>query len=264
VVVVVLFRIPAAPMTSGIYQPVTNIEVISNVLLIQNIVGVRSLCSPMWSLPFEIQMYMVLPLAFRMASLRRAVAWLSALIVAFSMLVLIVQHATGVSSILEYVPCFLCGVLAYRLRHLRPFLPSALWPFFVMLWMALRGRGIIHDLSSGPMRGPVSAWIATVLLGVSIYCFHDSTNRFWNAAMAMIARYSYGIYLGHVPVMWLVFYVLPVHNLIVSTLLWLAGTAAAAVVAYHLLEEPMINAGRAISTRLLPKPRLYPVPAGES
>jgi peptidoglycan/LPS O-acetylase OafA/YrhL len=200
-------------------------------------------------------MYIVLPLLFRLASSRRAIVSLLALIVAFSGLALIVERQAGPPFILSYVPCFLSGVLAYRLRHTSPFLPSALWPFFVILWIALRA----------PVRGPIglSGWLATVLLGAVIYCFHDSTNLLWNGAMRIIARYSYGVYLAHIPAMWLVFYVLPVNSLAVSILLWLAGTAAGAVCAYHLLEEPMINAGRAISNRLLPEPRLDPVPVGQ-
>lgn len=264
VALVVTFRIPAAPMTSGFFQPVSTMGIISNVLLIQNLTGVRSVCSPMWSLPFEIQMYMVLPLLNRLASRRRAIVYLAALIAGFGILTLIVQHRTGGPFILVYVPCFLSGVLAYRLRHMRPFLPSAFWPLFVTLWIALQGWGMLHALSLGPTRGPVSGWLATVLLGTGIYCFHDSTNRLWNEAMRIVAKYSFGIYLGHVPVMWLVFYVAQVHGLVVSIFLWLAGTTATAVAAFHLIEEPLINAGKAISTGLQTTARVRPQLAGES
>lgn len=248
VLLVVILKIPIEPMTSGTFQSPSLIVLTANLLLIQNLVGHWSVSTPMWSLPYEVEMYVVLPLLHKIANSRRAVSYLIGLIVAFSLIGWVVLKKTAHLNILGVIPCFLSGVLAYTLRGQRPFLPSSLWPLFLVLWMTL---GPMATVAYRDVSYPI-LWLSTFILGIGVYCFHDSTNRPWNTAAEVVAKYSYGIYLGHVPVMWLVFWVLPVYNMFASVLIWLIGTVAVAVAAYHLLEEPMINLGKKIANLMSP------------
>ena len=96
--------------------------------------------TPLWSLPLEVQMYIVLPVLFlvlRNQSLRRlAVLWSCSIPVA------LLQPAWGERfEIFKYAPCFLGGVIAWRLMRGRNTAPLAgwLWPFAIAVasitWM---------------------------------------------------------------------------------------------------------------------------------
>jgi peptidoglycan/LPS O-acetylase OafA/YrhL len=87
-----------------------------------------------------------------------------------------------------------------------------------------------------------------------VYRFHDSTNRWWNAITKNIAKYSYGLYLMHTPALWLVFNVWGLRNPYLAGPLWLAVTGAASVIAFHVLEEPMIQYGKRWAAASAPAP----------
>ncbi len=100
--------------------------VLSNMALVQNLTGSHDVISPMWTLPMEMQMYLVLPLCF--AATRRGWRPIAGMIAA-SVVVAMLWSVAPVSSrtiwrlnVLLYVPVFLCGVLAFvlcKVRHTR-------------------------------------------------------------------------------------------------------------------------------------------------
>jgi peptidoglycan/LPS O-acetylase OafA/YrhL len=226
--IVLAFKIPATPEAP--FRAPSTLLLLSNLALLQNLIGHASISAPMWSLPFEVQMYAVLPFLRKLKT-----SFVIAMIFCFGVLGWEVQNFTGHSNILAYIPCFLCGVLPYSLRFkIRPFLPSSVWIVFLLAWISVFA---LTDLSL-----PVT-WLATFILGLSIHCFRDSTSNAWNSVVRLISKYSYGIYLSHLPLMWVVFFVLPPLNLTVSLLCWLATTLATAIVVFHLLENPMIQMG---------------------
>jgi peptidoglycan/LPS O-acetylase OafA/YrhL len=68
-------------------------------------------------------------------------------------------------------------------------------------------------------------------------------------AAAVIAKYSYGIYLCHTPALWLAYRKLALPDWqrgVVALLL----TAAASVACYHAIEEPLIRVGTRLAARL--------------
>jgi peptidoglycan/LPS O-acetylase OafA/YrhL len=80
----------------------------SNVLLIQNLTGQQNLTNPLWSLPYEVQMYLALPFVFVFLRARRWPIRAIALFVAG----IVAAHADR--ALFEFVPCFLLGVLVYK------------------------------------------------------------------------------------------------------------------------------------------------------
>ena len=252
VVCVLVFKIPASPMADMKFIEVSDQVIAANLLLMQNIIGKYSVSGPLWSLPFEVQMYAVLPLAFAVARSRNALARLLGIIVAFALLGWMVQFNTGHAGLLAFIPCFLAGVVAYVFsKRLRRRVPALLWPFAVVIWIILTTWSLTAPV---PMRMPAS-WAASLLLGMGIFCFRDSTHRGWNQVTAFVAKYSYGVYLSHTPLLWFVFGVLRIGNDAAGVLLWLGLTLLASVLLYHALEGPLKLLGHRLTPNL-PKPSI--------
>lgn len=208
---------------------------LSNVLLVQNINRVGDVSTPLWSLPYEVQMYLLLPMLFLLLRAGKSGARLTFIYIA--------SIALGMfQPLFRYFPCFLAGVIAYRLLGIvRPFLPGWLWcP--VLVGAVLAFVVIPHPGYSWPRE------IATCMtVGASIPLFRRNSGGIATAA-AQIAKYSYGIYLCHTPAMWLLYRKLtipdwqrPIGVMIV--------TGLAAVACYHTIEHPLIQMGTRLANR---------------
>jgi peptidoglycan/LPS O-acetylase OafA/YrhL len=208
---------------------------VSNALLIQNIAGVNSVSDPLWSLPYELQMYLVLPALFIMLKGSRSAERPAAVYAIGALLSLIFLE-------LRFVPCFLAGVIAYkRLEVSRPRLPAFLWipfifgavslyvtvPYFTLIW--------VKDV------------VLCLVIGLSIPMFRRSDGPV-SAAAARIAKYSYGIYLAHTPVLWLLYSNLPLP-LWLRMLCIVVATGAISVAGYHAIEHPLIQLGARVASR---------------
>jgi peptidoglycan/LPS O-acetylase OafA/YrhL len=220
-------------------------EITSNLLLIQNLTGSASVIGPLWSLPFEVQMYVVLPFLFLWK--RRSVVTLLALWLIFGALGHFPEAYPGLAwlSLLIYVPNFLPGVLAATLPekrtssgHLCPayrfpsyLFPAYLWPPFVLL--------LVATFFWKPTR--LVGGLLCLLLGSAIPRFQQISFRPLTWVSHRIATYSYGIYLGHSFFIW---YALTKHDSWI--LFWLMWTIIPAVV-YHMFEHPMVQMGRRVA-----------------
>jgi len=107
-------------------QRPTVIEILSNVFLIQNLTYADSIVGPLWSLPIEIQMYLVLPLLFLWK--KRSLLTLGLLWILFGYLGHWPQviPALGWFTLLLYVPNFLPGIMAFTIRR-KQIIPAFLW-----------------------------------------------------------------------------------------------------------------------------------------
>ncbi len=127
VLLVVSFQVPSTPWLPGqaaAYSWHGWPGLFSNILLIQNATRSGSVLCVLWSLPYEVQMYAALPLLYflmrRFPSPRAAVfAWISG--VAMAGVEYFSRSANFDSDflLLRYFPCFLAGVLAWRLMETR-------------------------------------------------------------------------------------------------------------------------------------------------
>ena len=236
-----IFRIyPLSTVAIGVAM-VTGIASLSrgawaaNFALVQNLTGSPNAFEALWSLPVEVQMYLVLPFCFLVATrFRSLVAPMSLWALAVG-LALAQPHISWRLRMLLYAPCFVPGVLAYVLfRRKLNWLPAILWPPSLFV---IAGAFLFR-----PNWG-WSAWLACLTLGLVAPTFRPLPPSFLTVAVAYIAKYSYGIYLSHTL---LLVWMKPT----VRTLpLFFIALAAASVLSFHLVEQPLIRAGQRLTRK---------------
>jgi peptidoglycan/LPS O-acetylase OafA/YrhL len=79
--------------------------------------------------------------------------------------------------------------------------------------------------------------------------FKDSRSKSLNFITQKMALYSYGIYLIHIPILYLVFVRMPIKNVPLSSFLFVVLTLASSAITYHLIESPLIRLGKTLSSR---------------
>jgi peptidoglycan/LPS O-acetylase OafA/YrhL len=231
-----LFRLPLGSLSSGHFggfRPDAQ-DVLANLLLVQNFSGRAAVLGPTWSLSYELQMYLLLPALFLWVRTARQalIAWVGVAVLSAG-----IATYSGTVNLSSFAPCFMAGIVAYRLRY-RPQIPG--WSLF------LAGFVLLY------LAGPDSryfTWFAMLGLGLAIPAFAQVTNRSLIRAGEWVARYSYGIYLTHFFTLWLVFEKgssLPFAARITG---FVALTAALSWVLFHAIEQPMIQFGKRTAER---------------
>ncbi len=232
----------------------------ANLLLVQNMLVAHSesniVLGPLWSLPWEMQMYLVLPFFFLF--LRRfdrlwvvLGIWLGAALLAVTVRFLEIPHTDGII----FPPIFISGMAAYRLldrntaQQRSPALPAWGWPLFIL------GIFNLEPLLVGKHTwiAPASSYCAAVnscvclALGLAIPNFAEVGSAWIVHPAQQIAKYSYGVYLLHIPAMMLVFSYLTFLPLALKIVGALAVTALFSFVSFHAIENPLIQLGKRLT-----------------
>lgn len=227
--------------------------IISNLLLIQNLTGDDSNPGALWSLPYEVQMYLLLPSLYLVASrvtkisqLYIVAIWLGAI-----GLTLMLWGFGFNYHLVKYLPCFIPGVLAFSLRkskkNVHPF-----WLFFYTVAIA----GLFPIAVAMGAKENVLSWPFCLALGLLIPRCTEFNSFRLEATGKIIAKYSYGIYLIHGPVIEFAFKMAPPIQWIV----FVCCTAFFSYIAYHLVERPFIEIGRQLAYRLFRPSKVKSVP----
>jgi peptidoglycan/LPS O-acetylase OafA/YrhL len=260
---VVLFTwlsgIPQATIHPNVIYGVTITPgvLLSNLTLTQNFVpqGVDIL-GQLWSLPIELDMYLLLPLLFFLARRwPRAFLW-----AAWPLAVMLALFATqaqvpGVWRLnwLSFAPCFVPGVMAYLLHsRVAARFASWWWPIFLL---AVAFLFMLH-----PGWGP--ARFIALCIGLTFPLFKEQTNRFVNFVTYTVAKYSYGIYLGHLFVIWAAFYALRQFSPYLQGAVFVLLLFAIPWLFYVAIEQPGISIGKHIAQKITGnsvQPQLKPV-----
>jgi peptidoglycan/LPS O-acetylase OafA/YrhL len=218
--------------------------ILAQLLLVQNLVHVKSIVNVLWSLPLELQMYVFLPLLFAWTR-RGKLFWpLLGLWTASLAAAVIQPHVAwlGRASLLRFIPCFLPGIIAFvlpRIQRLRSFL----WPIFIL--------GLVVGFTLKPALE--TGWFLCLLLGLGIPCFQEIQAGWLRTASNRIATYSYGIYISHQFCIWFALGVLAGWPLAVRVGMLIASLVITPIVLYHGLEEPMIRVGMKLAKRMREK-----------
>jgi len=258
-----LLRIPSDLQFGGfalLHQSFGNL--IANLLLIQNVTLQKANPGPLWSLPLEIQMYVILPLLFffvvRLKSYWGVILfWWLFVALWFSlgfttgMLPLseggIRSPAEALLKFTRFVPCFLPGIVAYKLWPRPRLLPGFLWPVFLLLCCA----AFVLFSGSQPIQ---TGWFICFAIGSGACLFRELSENVATRLARVIARYSYGIYLVHYFAIWLAFAICRQMNFGLQIAIFIATLASLPVLLYYTVESPLIATGMQLSEKLRARP----------
>jgi peptidoglycan/LPS O-acetylase OafA/YrhL len=229
-------------------QEVTLGVIVSNLLLIQNLTGHISIPGPLWSLPAEVQMYLVLPALYAVTRLSRPVLRVALLcggLLACGLVASVLSPERVAISPFQYVPCFLPGVLAFVLRG--RVTPSFGLPA-LLLFIGTSILTVPIFVAAGLPETPL-LWVVCLALGVTIPMCQEMTNRTISAAAKTVATYSYGIYLTHMLALWLGFAGMKPYGVTAQWGVFVFMLAGLSYAAYHGIEKRGIRLGARLSNR---------------
>jgi len=236
-----------APVTGYFwYSSGTWANVVGNFLLIYNLFPAahdfRALLHVEWTLPWELEMYLLLPVLF--AFVRRELSLWTMLLI--WLLCVQLGYISGVSklSFMGSVPHFLAGVIAFiGFKTLSAKFPA--WTFVPFLAAFIIGASFLLNHLDGP--GP---WIFSLMLGLGLPLFHSFKQSYFTEACKVVARYSYGIYLAHPFAILFGIKFCHSYPLAVQLLVEAVTIPVLAVSSYHLLEKPMIDRGSRLAAKV--------------
>lgn len=214
-------------------------DVAAQATLVPNMLTDKApIMSVLWSLPYEVEMYVLLPVLFFFLRKNFSI-W--PLLLLWTVTVLLTRwsdqnfHNFGVA-----IGYFLPGAMAYvGFNQWKPrFSAWLLLAFLASLWTAFLLHPNFH-------RG----WIACLLLGLGLPMFHQIRAPWLIAVSHTIAKYSYGVYLMHPFALVIGLYLLRGHSLGVRLLAEAVPMVVLPVAAYHLIEHPMIRLGARLAGR---------------
>jgi len=200
-------------------------------------VGTKML-SVMWSLPYEVQMYLLLPAVFFFVR-RNFSLW--PLMLVWLLVVFDARHVrNGEINFAVTVGYFLPGVMAYvAFGRWKPRLPGWLLPVFLLvLWVVFLAHFNFRN-----------SWIFCLLVGLGLPLFRQMKSEWVLAPSRQIAKYSYGIYLTHPFAIVIGLYLMRGYSLPVRLVGELVPLVAFPVLAYHLVEYPMIRMGSRLAAK---------------
>jgi peptidoglycan/LPS O-acetylase OafA/YrhL len=249
-------------------SPIDVGRLLSNVFLVQNLTGDQPYIGPLWSLPYEVQMYLVLPLLYAVITrTKRPVLWCATLYVGTVVIAasdagnLAHFHVPTVTApLIRFAPCFTAGALAYALSGR---MPKVLHPAWVATVLAA-GIALVPCLVGiGAPETPLM-WALCLLLAIVIPASREVAYQPLARATKTIATYSYGVYLTHVFALGAIDGLMPGPAIVqwAAMLILLPGLA---YICYHGIEKRGLALGMRLAARLERSERknLGGAPAGD-
>jgi len=244
IAVIAGFALPVGHLQAGRFVAVSTapLDVAQNLLLVQNLGGAESLEAPLWSLPYEMQMYLLLPALFWLVARSRTPVAALALWLAVTVLGKLRHHEVE-TGLLDYAPCFLAGIAGYAIARTR----AVRWQFGFWLWPATIAAATGFFLARPTLP---HGWVSCLAIAIAVVGIRELPRGRWRLAFERIARYSYGVYLAHFILIWLAFEHLAGAPWVVQVVVFGVTLVAVPVALYHLVERPMIRVGERVALSL--------------
>jgi peptidoglycan/LPS O-acetylase OafA/YrhL len=241
---IVALGLPVGHLQDGRFVAVScsPLAVVENLLLVQNLGGGESLEAPLWSLPYEMQMYLLLPALFLLLRRSRTPLAIGALWVAVTMLAKLRLHETE-TDLLDYAPCFLAGITGYAIARTR----RSTWHLGFWLWPVVIAAATAFYVAQPTLP---HGWVSCLAIAVAVVGIRELPDGSWRVLCQLIARYSYGVYLAHFLLIWLAFDHLAEAPWSVQIAVFTVLLVALPVALYHLVERPMIRVGEHVALAL--------------
>ena len=268
VLVVVAFRVPSAPWIHGYAWDGWG-TLVSNLLLTQNLTRSTSVNCVLWSLPFEVQMYLLLPLLFLWVIGTRSLwavggAWLLAVVIAMAEYLARAGTTDLGFLVTRYAPCFMAGIFAWQFMRFRtPRFRGSQWVLLlVAAVVAYRLTDLLRVYGAGALQFTPRAdhqiwwpvyldlvrdWGFCLATGAAIPLFAQIRAKWLKGFSKTIAQYSYGIYVCHVPILWLCFFSWGIRPRMGALALALALTGVVSAGVYRWIENPAIRFGKRLA-----------------
>jgi peptidoglycan/LPS O-acetylase OafA/YrhL len=247
-----IFNLPVGHLIHGDFQAVHlgTLGFISNLLLLQSLTGTESITAPLWSLPYEMQMYLILPVIYVLIRHTRSMwltlgIWLAGTLAAYTADKAF--HA-GYPSFIMLVPCFIAGIVGYQVSKTSSFrMPFVAFPITI----ALASFYYLRKPS------PAHSWMGCLIVGLFLLCFREAPYQWVRKACHTVAQYSYGIYLTHFACIWFAFVALGGLPLGLRWVIFAAAAAGVPVILYHTVEAPLISVGHQIVNKVGARSRAW-------
>jgi peptidoglycan/LPS O-acetylase OafA/YrhL len=256
-----VFHLPSGHLSvhSLRYEAPSALQLLSNAFLAQNLVNQLSILGVMWSLPYEMQMYVFLPLLYTVCGRIKSVRPLIVLWIATALASVVQPRVHRMPDFFWYVPCFMPGIIAFkvssRAKAFAPFvlMPAMLATLSILYVYNLPWGGDSHVLT---LRG----MFVCLCIGLTLPYFVEVANPVVRRVSHLIAKYSYGIYLVHYFCIWTAFHTLGFLPKAGQWLAFAALLAALPTILFHTIEAPMISAGTRLANRLFARAAVAHVP----
>ena len=250
VVLMVVFAIPRDPGETYVWIGVKGF--VSNLALCENLSLSKDILGVLWSLPLEVQMYVLLPFAFfaiRGRRYRSLALWMLSVLLAVT-----ISRAFPPLNVFYYAPCFTSGIVAFDLirgNTIKFKLPAWVWPLGIVAAIVLFGPHDNVDLH----RKLVRAWVLSLFLAV-LYAYTKEAQSNWcSRVFHWIAEHSYGIYLSHSIVLWFAFYKMAQLPLWTRIAVLVIGGIGVPALLYASIERPLIRVGSRVAERIAKRSR---------
>jgi len=212
----------------------------SNLFLIQNITGDPSNPGTLWSLPFEVQMYLILPLLHSIVNNNKKIApfivfslWCSSILT-----VLVFWGLAWNYELIKFLPMFLPGVLAYSMLDTKHTISNKFLTASIFIFALL-----VPTLTAHGFKVSNILWFCCLVIGILIPTTSDFRHTSITSIAGIIAKYSFGIYLVHAPLVHLSFEYLENYSILTQWIVFIFGTASLSYLSFHIIEKPCINFG---------------------
>ncbi len=242
ITVALLTKAPLAGTVDNIFgrHLLSTKDILAHCLLVQNLrPSTPPLVNVMWTLPLEVDMYILLPALFFFVRKNLSI-WPLLLFWALAVAFCRSTFSPYEVDVATVVPMFLPGVIAYVgfSRRRTAILPAWSFALFLAVLIAI---GMHNPLTNR------KGWYFNLALGLALPLFAQWRSRWIVSASHNVAKYSYGIYLTHPFGLVLGMYVLAGHSIATQLTVEVVFIAITSVAVYHLLEKPMINMGTRVA-----------------